>query len=44
MVKGYVQNSRTIVLAMVQTTNDIANQVIIQLTRKGRWGLLPKRT
>ncbi|EHA47155.1 dynamin GTPase [Pyricularia oryzae 70-15] len=33
MVKGYVQSSRTIVLAVVQATNDIANQVIIQLAR-----------
>ncbi|KAH9427484.1 hypothetical protein MCOR02_012115 [Pyricularia oryzae] len=34
MVKGYVQSSRTIVLAVVQATNDIANQVIIQLARQ----------
>lgn len=34
MVKGYVQNSRTIVLTMVQATNDIANQIIIQFARQ----------
>jgi GTPase SAR1 family protein len=34
MVESYVRSSRTIVLAVVQATNDIANQVIVQLARQ----------
>ncbi|KAK6858989.1 hypothetical protein PG995_004842 [Apiospora arundinis] len=34
MVESYVGSSRAIVLAMIQATNDIANQVIVQLARQ----------
>lgn len=34
MVESYIRSSRAIVLAVVQATNDIANQVIVQLARK----------
>lgn len=34
LVDGYVQNTRTIILAVVQANNDIANQAIIQKSKK----------
>ena len=34
LVDGYLESSRTIILAVIQATNDIANQKIIQRARK----------
>ncbi|KAI2632140.1 putative dynamin GTPase [Hypoxylon sp. NC1633] len=34
LVEGYISSSRTIILAVIQAPNDIANQKIVQLARK----------
>ncbi|KAK8123023.1 Interferon-induced GTP-binding protein Mx, partial [Apiospora sp. TS-2023a] len=34
MVEGYIESSRTIILAIIQAGNDIANQSIVQMARK----------